>query len=118
MALWLSWVVMIVLPARDPGHILQWRIVALAFLGYASLTFAFLIRGPRPAWLRWALLGLSVLAIALGVWGIVGMMHVARTGGHFEGYIVLMGILLSVHGLAAIGYERLTARIARKVRLA
>ena len=118
MALWLSWVVLFVLPARDPGHAAMWRIVAFAFLVYGALTFAFLLRGPRPAWLRWTMLGLSAVAIALGIRGITTMMQVARDGGHFEGYIILMGILLAMHGLAAVGYERLTARIARRVQRA
>ena len=115
MAMWLSWVVLYVLRARDPAHLPQWRIVAAAFLAYGALTFAFLIRGRRPAWLRVTMLALSVVAIALGVWGVTTMIQVGQRGGHFEGYIVLMGVLLAGHGLAALGYERLTTRIARKV---
>lgn len=118
MALWLSWVVLFVLPARDPAHVGFWRVVAAAFVAYGALTFAFLARGPRSAWLRGTVRLVSVAAVTAGLWGIATMLRVARTGGHFEGYIVLMGALLAGHGLAALAYDLVAVRIAQRARRA
>ena len=114
--LWLIFVIAVVLPARDPEHIPLWRAVAAGFLAYSALTWAYLIKGPRIAWLRGTVLLLSLAAITLGVYGIVNMVMVARSGGHFEGYIVLMGLILGGHGLTALVYTVLTRRIARAIR--
>ena len=113
--LWLIFVIAVVLPARDPEHISLWRGVAAGFLAYSGLTWAYLIKGPRVAWLRWAVTVASLVAIALGAYGIVNMIGVARSGGHFEGYIILMGLILGGHGLAAILYTVLTRRIANSI---
>ena len=117
-ALWLLWVIAVVLPARDPAHIPMWRVVAVCFLLYSGLSWAYLLRGPRNVILRWLVLGLSAVAFACGVYGIVQMMRRAAAGGHFEGYIILMGLILCGHGLSALVYTLLTARIARQLRAA
>ena len=114
--LWLIFVITVVLPSRDPEHIPLWRAVAAGFFAYSGLTWAYLIKGPRIAWLRWTVLLISLVAIALGIYGIVNMVMVARSGGHFEGYIILMGLILGGHGLTALVYTVLTRRIARAVR--
>jgi cation transport ATPase len=114
-ALWLVFVIAVVLPSRDPEHIPLWRSVAVAFFAYSALTWAYLIKGPRVVWLRWTVLLVSLAAIALGIYGIVNMIMVAQAGGHFEGYIILMGLILGGHGLTAILYTVLTRRVARRV---
>lgn len=115
---WLVFVILVVLPSRDPGHIALWRTVALASFVYSALSWTYLVKGPRVVWLRTIVLVLSVAAIAAGVYGIVDMIGVARSGGHFEGYIVLMGLIIAGHGLSAILYTLLSSRIARSVRAA
>jgi hypothetical protein len=115
-ALWLFWVTAFVLPARDPGHIPMWRTAAIGFLAYSALSWACLLAGPRNAVLRWLVLTISVAAIGLGFYGMLAMMRRAGAGGHFEGYIVLMGLILAAHGLCAIVYTVLTGRIARQLR--
>ena len=115
-ALWLFFVITFVLPSRDPVHIPMWRAVAVCFILYSGLSWTYLLRGPRHAVLRWAVLALSVAAIGCGIYGIVSMIRTADSGGHFEGYIVLMGLILAGHGLCAIVYTLLTARIARQLR--
>lgn len=113
--LWLLFVIAVVLPSRDPTHIPLWRSVAAGFFAYSALTWVYLIKGPRVAWLRWIVTIASLAAIVLGVYGIVNMIMVARSGGHFEGYIILMGLILGGHGLCGILYTVLTRRIARSV---
>ncbi len=117
-ALWLFTVITFVLPSRDPGHIRMWLWIAIGFLAYSGLSAAYLVRGPRSAWLKWLVLASSLAAIGLGVFGVASMVRVANSGGHFEGYIVLMSVILCGHGLAAIGYTLVTARIVRAVRSA
>jgi hypothetical protein len=95
--LWLLWVCAMVLPSRDPAHLPMWRVVAVAFLAYAALSVASV--AARLAWLRGSLLALSLGATALGACGIVAMLQQAGRGGHFEGYLVLMGLVLTGHGL-------------------
>jgi hypothetical protein len=115
-ACWLFFVIARVLPARDPTHIPMWRTVAFAFLAYSGLCLTYLVQGPRHAVLRFTVLLLSVVAVALGANAIVQMIHVANVGGHFEGYLVLMGLILAGHGLTAILYTVITAAIARRLR--
>ena len=117
-ALWLFWVIAFVLPARDPVHIPMWRTVAACFLAYSALSWAYLVRGPRNVVLRWLVLTLSAAAIGLGLYGGVAMIRHAAAAGHFEGFIVLMGLVLVGHGLCAIGYTILAQRIARRLRSA
>ena len=117
-AVWLFWVTAFVLPARDPLHIPMWRIAAVCFLVYGALSWAYLFRGPRSAVLRWLVLALSVAAIGLGLYGILTMIRSAGAGGHFEGYIVLMGLILGGHGWCAVAYTIRTQRVARRLRAA
>lgn len=115
-AFWLLFVIVRVLPARDPAHIPLWRSVAAGFLLYSGLCLTYLVAGPRPAALRWVVLTLSVVAIGLGGYAVASMVSVARAGGHFEGYLVLMGLILSGHGAVAILDTILTTSIARRLR--
>jgi hypothetical protein len=103
-ALWLFWVAAFVLPLRDPGHVPMWRAVAVCFLGYSALSWTYLLRGSRDATLRWALLAVSIVAIGLGLIGGVRIVRSAGAGGHFEGYLVLLSLILVLHGACAIGY--------------
>lgn len=105
-ALWLLWVTRTVLPMRDPAHIPLWRTVAVCMVTFAGVCAAFMAQGPNVTWLRWSVLVLSVAAIGAGLYGIVAMLQRAHTSGHFEGYVLLMGLILTVHGLAAIAYAR------------
>jgi hypothetical protein len=51
--LWLVWVLVAVLPSRDPSSIPLWRAVALGCFGYAVLSRAFLNAGPRRRVTLW-----------------------------------------------------------------
>ena len=115
-ALWLFWVIASVLPIRDPLRVPMWRVVAVCLLAYSALSWAYLLRGPRSTVLRLLVLPLSVAAIGFGLYGSITMIRSAGTGGHFEGYMVLMGLILTGHGLCAIVHTVLSQRIARRFR--
>jgi hypothetical protein len=117
-ALWLFWVIAVMLPEHDAAHIPMWRTVAICFLFYSALSGAYLVSGPRHARLRWAMLGTSIAAVGLGLFGVVQMAMRALSGADVEGYIVMMGFLLCGHGLVAIIYTTLTGRIRMEVRAA
>ena len=116
-ALWLCFVIVAVLPSRDPGRIPLWAGIAAAFLAYAALTLLFVLRAPRPPWLRGAVLWGSVAAVVFGACEIRAMVH-AETGARFEGYLLLMGAILFAQGLCALAHVAVTAALARRVRAA
>jgi hypothetical protein len=103
-ALWLFAVTTWILPERDPGHVAMWRWVALGFSAFCALSWACIATGARRAPLRWSVLALSLAAIGLGGWGILRMLREANGGAHFEGYLLLMGLVLAGHGLAGAVY--------------
>lgn len=113
-ALWLGFVITVILPSRDPQHIPMWSAFAAGFLGYSALTLAFVVAGPRPRFLPAAVVVGSLAAIAFGGYAIFTTWNAA----HFEGYPILMGAVLAGHGVCALGYTALTARIARRIRTA
>ena len=69
-----------VLPARDPARIPLWTGVAFGFLVYSGLCITYLVLGPRHLPLQASVLLLSVVAIALGVFGVVQMVQAASAG--------------------------------------
>jgi hypothetical protein len=117
-ALWLFVVIRTVLPSHDPAHVPMWTGFALGFLAYAALTLAFVLRGPRPALLPALVVVLSLAAAGFGGYAVSSMLLAASNGGHFEGYLLVMGVVLAGHGLCALAYTALTAVIARRVRAA
>jgi hypothetical protein len=96
----------------------MWTWITVSFFAYSGLTLLYLFRGPRSTWLKGIVLPLSVAAIAAGLYGIVSMLNVAKGGGHFEGYLVLMGLIVGGHGLTAIIYTFLSGRVARVAGMA
>ena len=115
-ALWLWFVVVAVLPSRDPQRAGLWSGIAAAFFAYAALSLVFAVRGPRPPWLRSAVVLGSLAALGFGGYEILAMARAARAGAHFEGYLLLMGAILAAQGLCAFAYAALTVVIARRVR--
>jgi hypothetical protein len=114
-AAWLASVITYVLPARDPGHIPMWTGVAIGFLVYSGLCITYLVIGARARVLRAIVLLLSLAAIGLGAYGVVQMVEASATGAHFEGYLLLMGLILAGHGLIAFANTALSMVIARRV---
>ena len=116
--LWLLSVTFTVLPSRDPANVVMWRWTAAGFLGYAALCAA-LLTAPAPgAWLRRAVLLASLPALACGAFALYAMARRASAGGHFEGYVVLMGLVLLAHAASAIAYTLLSPASRAHVRAA
>ena len=103
MALWLLFVTTAILPARDPAHVPLWRGIAAGFLAWALLSAWCLARPPRGA-LRGALVTTALAACALGSFAAVRTL--AGSPAHFEGYLVVMGLLLAGHGAAGLAWAR------------
>lgn len=112
---WLLWVTAMVLPGHDPAHIPMWRAVAACFFAYSGLCWACVAteaagRSSRAAFLRWSVLIASVAAVTLGLYGIIDTLRRAAASGGFEGYLVLMGLILAGHGVTGVIYALLTGR--------
>ena len=107
-AAWLAVVVATVLPARDPAHVAMRTAFAIGFAVYSALTLLFVWRGPRPAALAVAVVVLSVGATAFGVYAAGSTV---TSGRDFEGYRLVMGVVLAGHGLCALAYSALTRPI-------
>jgi hypothetical protein len=103
-AVWLLVVSRTVLPASDPPHVTQWTLTAAGFLGYAALTGVFVLRGARTHWLVPAVALGSLAAIAFGAWGVTSTLGAA----HFEGYLLVMGVILAGHGLCALAWAAIS----------
>ena len=110
-ALWLFFVVVAVLPVRDPRHVPMWAGIATAFLGYAVLTLVFVARRARPAWLVAIVCLGSVAAIAFGGHEIDTVIKDVRAGVAFEGYLLLMGAVLVAHGACTLAYTAVTRAV-------
>jgi len=105
MASWLAFVTTAILPARDPQHVPLWRGVALGFLAYTALSAWSLVRSrARGGAVHLAMLAASAAACGLGGYAIVTMLFAGAD--HFEGYLLVMGVLLLAHGATGIVWER------------
>jgi len=100
-ALWLFVVSLAVLPSRDPDHVVMWQAIAAGFLVFSLLSWT-AIGSPARRSLRLALGGSALLAIAAGCFTIGRM--VFASGEHFEGYLLIMGVALAVHGALAVAH--------------
>jgi len=83
---WLCFVVLFVLPARDPAHVSMWAGFAVGFIIYAALTLRLVWRGPRPVALAALVVVLSLGAAAFGLYAAGSMVAaMADASRHFEG---------------------------------
>src|SRR5262249_18184421 len=114
-ALWLGFVVADVLPSRDPQHVGTWTAIAVAFLAYSALTLGCIARGRRRAWLPWALVVGSLAALAFGGYAVTSMVRAADDGTRFEGYLLVMGVVLAGHGACALAYATLVLTAPRRL---
>ena len=114
-ALWLFHVVAAVLPVRDPEHVGTWSALATGFAVYSGVTLGFVARGARPAWLPWSVAALSLGAFAFGAYTIGSMLDPSG-GGRFEGYLLVIGVVLAGQGVCALSYAALAARRLRTAR--
>ncbi|HWK10208.1 MAG TPA: permease prefix domain 1-containing protein [Vicinamibacterales bacterium] len=108
-AVWLTVVSIAVLPARDPSHTVLWQIVAAAFGAYGLAAAGYVIFGFERALFRRLLSIMSVAASAGGGYILAMTIRTARAGGAFEGYLLVIGAVLSANGLIAVIYAALMA---------
>src|SRR5690242_184193 len=101
-ALWLFGVIAAVLPARDPERIPLWTIVAVGLALDAAISLAGLGAVRARPLLRAALFTLSVVATAFGGVLLARSLMAASNGGHFEGYLLLLGAIVLGHGLIGV----------------
>jgi hypothetical protein len=93
-AAWLIGVSIAVLPERDPARVGFWVVVAAALLGFAALTAMHLARW-GGALVRWLARAAGLAATVAGAW--LAITTLAATG-EFEGYLLLIGIVVAAHG--------------------
>ena len=101
-ALWLLAVSVTVVPAHDPSRTTFWREVAAALLAFAILSALALRPGRRATIERVVLGALGGAAAGVGLGATVRMVQVGDAGGHFEGYLLLLSIIVATHGFAAL----------------
>src|SRR5262245_51621604 len=90
-ALWLLLVAVFVLPGQDPARIPMWTVIAIALLFYSGLCLVHLGAPAGAATLRRAVLLLSLPVIAVGLYAVIAMLQ--ADGRHFEGYLLVMGVI-------------------------
>jgi hypothetical protein len=106
MAVWLAWVVVTVLPSRDPGHLQVWAVVAGASAVLVGLSLG-ATRGAGVA-VHLLLALLSIVAIAFGLL-VSASFLTTRSSGDREGYLILIGAILTIHGMLGFAWTALAA---------
>ena len=104
-ALWLAWVVLTVLPARDPGHVQLWAIVAAWAAALVVASIAATRGDGSAARSATAALGLlSVGALAFGLLVVVTFTTGVPSGRETEGYLLVVGAVLALHGALGVAW--------------
>ena len=112
-AAWLWYALTFILPTVNPSSIPLWRTVATLFLSYSALSLLYALKESRALWLRIVIIVMSIAAISFGIHSSARMIADEKAGGHVEGYIFLMAVLLGGHGLVAILYAIGVPRLVR-----
>jgi O-antigen/teichoic acid export membrane protein len=102
MAVWLVVTIVAVLPARDPAHIPMWAVVAVGSVVLAVLTMLGTRREPGPD--GSVVVALGVVAVAALGFGLVVLGSELTDSGTGEGYLFLIGLLLTAHGVLALAW--------------
>jgi hypothetical protein len=101
---WLVSVVVGVLPERDPSSIGPWAAVAVASGGLASLALVATMRRDRLSdGLGRSFAVLSLAAIAFGLF-VLTSLAIPSGAGHYEGYLLLVGLILGLEGAFGLGW--------------
>jgi hypothetical protein len=107
--LWLLFVIGTVLPVRDPAQIPMWTAVVIVCCLLLLTSWACLrIERPNATW-RAALVALSAAALAFGLYATASML--SAPAARFEGYVLLIGVILTAHGLVGLLYSGLIGRM-------
>jgi len=105
MTAWLAIVIVGVLPQRDPASIGLWAGVAVASgaLALAALRATMRLDRPGPS-LGVALAALSIAALVFGGFVLLSLAVPGERGAHFEGYLLLIGLILGLEGALGLGW--------------
>jgi hypothetical protein len=109
---WLTAVLVTVLPARDPANLVAWASIAVGLLALAALTAAYLAVGHRRGPLRATAAAAGGVAVLFGSWMAIRML---AGPGEFEGYVVLIGLAVAIHGVMLVT-DVLDSRVLRRDR--
>ncbi len=117
LALWLGFVVATILPAHDPGNVLLWTVVALASLALAVVSLVVTRpgrgHGAPPATSLGVLAVLSIAAIGFGMYVLLTVASDAPAG-RSEGYLLIIGAILTVQGALGLTWSGWTWMGARR----
>lgn len=100
-AAWLFVVAGTVVRQFDPTRVAFWNAVGFGYLTYAAITAGYLVIARRSRIGRVIAAGVSVAAVLAGAAFAVPML---LTDGDFEGYIVLMGVVLAGQGAVVLAH--------------
>jgi hypothetical protein len=100
-AAWLFVVAGSVVRQLDPTRVSFWNAVGFGYLTYAAITAGYLVIARRSRAGRVFAAGASVAAVLVGAAFAVPML---LTDGDFEGYIVLMGVVLAGQGVVVLAH--------------
>ncbi len=117
-AAWLVFTATTVLRQRDPAHVTVWLWIACGFAVFALASWVAVRPGPASIAARVVTALLGVPAAGLGLGTTARVLSHGGQAGHFEGYLVLMALVLAAHGLIAIAYALLAPLPARAPRAA
>jgi cation transport ATPase len=101
-ALWLAFV-SFTLRGHDETTLLVWRGLATMFMAYSVLSVLVASTGGGRPSLQWTVALLSIGAIALGSVHVVSILFMPP-GGHFEDYVLIIGLVLAGHGLVTLAH--------------
>ena len=103
-SLWLLAVSFTIVPVHDPERAIFWRAIAIALLGFAALSALALRPGRRAAAERVVLGVFGGSAAGVGLGALARMLRMGDADGHFEGYLLVLAIIVASHGLAGLAY--------------
>jgi hypothetical protein len=108
-ATWLFVVAATVVPERDPLRVGFWNGVGVGFSLYAVITAIYILRAGR-----WPVAPVAVLASIIAfVAGVSFALPMLLANGDFEGYIVLIGLVLVGQATLVLAHAALQVRRAR-----
>ncbi len=112
-AAWLAWVLLTVVPLRDPASEPLWAVVAA---GSVAVGLAAILATANPERVRGvAAVGLAVLSAAvLGFGALAIASGVMPSDGRGEGYLLLLGSILAAQGAVGLLWLAAVARTRRR----
>ncbi len=109
-AAWLTFVLVVVVPARGPASLPAWFAIDVLAIALLAASLAWLVRG--SAALATATRVLGIVAALVGAWLAASWLG-TPAGADSDGYVLLIGAWLLAHGLIAVAAPGLPGVAAR-----